>query len=139
HGSGAGHRAGRPAATNDGKRKRRPRSHHASAAISGHPNRETIANENKEGSQGFYRPNSARIFTMAPEAKSRLSLGLQGSAALLVALAVVAILLITLPAYRIFFLISVLIGLVIAGGLALWHKLRPIKDDDVENKRPLGL
>src|SRR5208283_4318505 len=49
HGSGAGHRAGRPAATNDGKRKRRPRSHHASAAISGHPNRETIANENKEG------------------------------------------------------------------------------------------
>ncbi len=76
---------------------------------------------------------------MAPEAKSRLSLGLQGSAALLVALAVVAILLITLPAYRIFFLISVLIGLVIAGGLALWHKLRPIKDDDVENKRPLGL
>jgi hypothetical protein len=76
---------------------------------------------------------------MAPDRKSRLSLGLQGSAALLVALAVVAILLITLPAYRIFFLISVLIGVVIAGGLALWHKLRPIKDVDVENKHPLGL
>ncbi len=76
---------------------------------------------------------------MAPEPRSRLSLGLRGSAALLVALAVVAILLITLPAYRIFFLISVLIGLFIAGGLALWHRLHPIKDEDVENKRPLGL
>ncbi|MFZ1916885.1 MAG: hypothetical protein WAU58_04870 [Terriglobales bacterium] len=76
---------------------------------------------------------------MAAEPRSRLSLGLQGSAALFVALAVVAILLVTLPAYRIFFLISVLIGLVIAGGLALWHGLHPIKDVDVENKRPLGL
>ena len=69
----------------------------------------------------------------------RLSLGLQGSAALFVAIAVVAILLITLPAYRVFFLISLLIGIIIAGGLTLWHKYRPIKDDDVENKRPLGL
>ncbi len=76
---------------------------------------------------------------MSPKPKSRLSLGLQGSAALFVALAVVAILLITLPAYRIFFLISVLIGFVIAGGLALWHELHPIKDTDVENKHPLGL
>jgi hypothetical protein len=76
---------------------------------------------------------------MPPEPKSHLSLGLQGSAALFVALAVVAILLITLPAYRIFFLISVLIGLIIAGGLALWYRLHPIKDEDVENKRPLGL
>jgi hypothetical protein len=76
---------------------------------------------------------------MSPEPRPRLSLGLQGSAALLVAIAVVAILLITLPAYRLFFLISVLIGLVIAGGLALWHRMHPIKDVDVENKRPLGL
>jgi hypothetical protein len=76
---------------------------------------------------------------MSPEPRSRLSLGLQGSGALLVALAVVAILLITLPAYRIFFLISVVIGVVIAGALALWHRLHPIKDEDVENKRPLGL
>jgi xanthine/uracil permease len=76
---------------------------------------------------------------MSPEPRPRLSLGLQGSAALLAAIAVVAILLITLPAYRLFFLISVLIGLVIAGGLALWHRMHPIKDVDVENKRPLGL
>lgn len=71
--------------------------------------------------------------------RSRLRFGLQGSAALFVALAVVAILLIALPAYRLFFLISVLIGLVIAGALTLWHRLRPIKDEDVEPKRPLGL
>jgi MFS family permease len=71
--------------------------------------------------------------------RPRLSLGLQGSAALFVALAVVAVLLIALPAYRWFFLISVLIGVVIAGGLTLWYRLRPIKGEDVENKRPLGL
>ena len=69
----------------------------------------------------------------------RLGLGLKGSAALFVAVAVVVILLIMLPAYRIFFLISVLIGLVIAGGLAYWHRLHPIKEEDVHPKRPLGL
>jgi hypothetical protein len=71
--------------------------------------------------------------------RPRLSLGLQGSAALFVAIAVVAVLLIALPAYRLFFLISVLIGLVIAAGLTLWHRLRPIKEEDLEKKRPLGL
>ena len=76
---------------------------------------------------------------MAAEFRPRFGFGLKGSAALIVAIAVVATLLIGLPAYRFFFLISVLIGLVIAGGLALWHKLHPIKDEDVENKRPLGL
>ena len=69
----------------------------------------------------------------------RFGLGLRGSTALLAAVAVVVVLLIALPAYRVFFLISVLIGLVIAGGLALWHKQHPIKDVEVENKRPLGL
>ena len=47
--------------------------------------------------------------------------------------------LIASPAYRIFFLISVAIGVAVAGGLFLWHKLRPIRDEDVENKKPLGL
>jgi 4-amino-4-deoxy-L-arabinose transferase-like glycosyltransferase len=69
----------------------------------------------------------------------RLSFGIKGSAGLVVAIGVVVLLLIEFPAYRLFFLISVLIGLVIAGGLALWHKLHPIRDEDVENKRPLGL
>lgn len=44
-----------------------------------------------------------------------------------------------LPAYRWFLLISIGIGAAVAGGLYLWHKLRPVKDNDVENKRPLGL
>jgi len=77
---------------------------------------------------------------MSPDPKPRLSLGLRGSAALIAAIAVVAVLLITLPAYRLFFVISVLIGLVIAGGLTLWHRLHPLKEEDVQQpKRPLGL
>jgi len=76
---------------------------------------------------------------MDPTASGRSGLSLKGSAGLVIAVAVVAILLITLPGYRLFFGISVLIGLVIAGGLALWHRLHPIKDVEVENKRPLGL
>jgi len=76
---------------------------------------------------------------MEPESSSRSGFTLKGSAGLIVAITVVAILLIALPAYRWFFLISVLIGLVIAGGLALWHKLHPIEEQDVEPKRPLGL
>jgi hypothetical protein len=62
-----------------------------------------------------------------------------GATGLIVAVGVVAILLIALPAYRWFFLISLAIGLVVAGILFLWHKLRPIREEDIENKRPLGL
>jgi MFS family permease len=76
---------------------------------------------------------------MEPESGSRSGFSLKGSAGLIVAVLVVAILLIALPAYRWFFLISVLIGLVIAGGLALWYKLHPLKEQDVHPKRPLGL
>ena len=76
---------------------------------------------------------------MAPESGGRFRFSLKGSAGLVVAILVVAILLIALPAYRLFFLISVLIGLIIAGGLTVWHRLHPIEDQDVENKRPLGL
>jgi len=77
---------------------------------------------------------------MTPAPQSRFQFTAKGSAALFVAIAVVAILLIALPAYRLFFLISVLIGIVIAGGLTLWHKLHPLKEEDVvDNKRPLGL
>jgi len=62
-----------------------------------------------------------------------------GATGLIVAVGVVVILLIVLPAYRWFFLISLVIGLVVAGVLFLWHKLRPIQEKDIENKRPLGL
>ena len=63
----------------------------------------------------------------------------RGATGLIVAVAVVAILLVGFPAYRWFFVISMGIGLVVAAMLFLWHKLRPIRDEDVENKHPLGL
>ncbi|HXM60818.1 MAG TPA: hypothetical protein VN950_08150 [Terriglobales bacterium] len=62
-----------------------------------------------------------------------------GVTGLIVAVVVVAILLIAFPAYRWFFLISLGIGLVVAAILFLWHKYRPIREEDVHNKRPLGL
>lgn len=76
---------------------------------------------------------------MEPESGGWHGFSLKGSAGLIVAVVVVAILLIALPAYRLFFLISVLIGLVIAGGLAVWHRMHPIEEEDLEQKRPLGL
>jgi uncharacterized membrane protein YqjE len=77
---------------------------------------------------------------MEPDAGSRQpKISLKGSTGLIVAVAVVVILLIMLPAYRWFFLISVGIGIVVAGILYLWRKYRPIKEEDVEHKRPLGL
>jgi hypothetical protein len=63
----------------------------------------------------------------------------KGPAGLIVAVGVVAMVLIGFPAYRWFFLISVGIGIVVAGILFLWHKFRPIREEDVENKKPLGL
>ena len=63
----------------------------------------------------------------------------RGAAGLVVAVVVVAILLIMLPAYRLFFVISVAIGILVAGILYLWNKHRPIKEEDVDHKRPLGL
>lgn len=63
----------------------------------------------------------------------------KGTAGLIIAVAAVGVLLIAFPAYRWFFAISVGIGLGVALILFLWHKLRPIREEDVENKRPLGL
>lgn len=67
------------------------------------------------------------------------SRSLKGPASLVIALGAIAVLLIALPAYRWFFLISVGIGLAVAGILFLWHRLRPISEKDLENKKPLGL
>ncbi|HEY7616619.1 MAG TPA: hypothetical protein VH744_07445 [Terriglobales bacterium] len=64
---------------------------------------------------------------------------LKGAGGLIIAVAVVVILLVMLPAYRLFFLISLGIGVVVAVVLFLWHKLRPVREQDVEKKRPLGL
>ena len=58
---------------------------------------------------------------------------------LLVAIAVVAVVLISFPAYRLFFGISLLLGIAVAGILYLRNKYVPIKEADVDKKRPLGL
>jgi len=68
-----------------------------------------------------------------------VKLRLKGSTGLIIAIAVVVILLVAMPGYWLFFGISVVIGVVIAGGLKLWHRMHPIKDVEVENKKPLGL
>lgn len=63
----------------------------------------------------------------------------RGAAGLIAVLAVVAILLLWLPAYRWFLLISAGIGIVVAGALYVWNRFHPVKEEDVNNKRPLGL
>jgi len=66
---------------------------------------------------------------------------LRGAGALLVAIASIIALLVALLAYRLFFLVSIIIG--VSGGAALvlhfWNKFHPVKEEDVNNKRPLGL
>lgn len=64
---------------------------------------------------------------------------LRGGASLIVAVALVFVLLIWLPAYRWFFLGSLGIGVIVAAILYLWNRYKPIKAEEVENKRPLGL
>lgn len=68
-----------------------------------------------------------------------MTIPIRGTAALMVAAVIVVATLIWLPAYRIFLGISFGVGILVAGGLYLWHRLRPVKDDEVHNKRPLGL
>ncbi len=63
----------------------------------------------------------------------------KGTSGLLIAAAIMIAVLIAFPAYRVFFAISVGIGIIVAGILYLRNKYRPIRDEDVDNKRPLGL
>ena len=62
----------------------------------------------------------------------------RGVVGLIVIAIAIAVIVIMLPAARWFFLISVAVGVVVAGGLHLWHKYRPLKEEDVD-KRPLKL
>jgi hypothetical protein len=63
----------------------------------------------------------------------------KGTSGLLIAAAIMLAVLIAFPAYRVFFAISVGIGIIVAGILYLRNKYRPIREEDVNNKRPLGL
>ena len=63
----------------------------------------------------------------------------KGRTGLLIAAAIMIAVLVAFPAYRVFFAISVGIGIIVAALLYLRNKYRPIRDEDVENKRPLGL
>jgi dolichol kinase len=68
-----------------------------------------------------------------------MSIHVKGTAGLVIAAVIVLAVLIAFPAYRVFFAISVGIGVIVAGLLYLRNRYRPITDKDVENKRPLGL
>ena len=69
----------------------------------------------------------------------QMTIHVKGTTGLIVAALIVIAVLIAFPAYRVFFAISVGIGVIVAAILYLRNKYRPIKDTDVENKRPLGL
>jgi asparagine N-glycosylation enzyme membrane subunit Stt3 len=63
----------------------------------------------------------------------------KGTAALLVAVLFVALMLVFFPAARLFIAISIPIGVVVAVGLYFWNKRRPAAIEEQHNKRPLGL
>jgi hypothetical protein len=69
----------------------------------------------------------------------RVSINVKGTTGLIVAAVIIAAVLVSFPAYRVFFAISVGIGVIVAGILYLRNKYRPITNEDIENKRPLGL
>jgi uncharacterized membrane protein YesL len=68
-----------------------------------------------------------------------MTIPIRGTAALVIAAVIVVATLIWLPAYRLFFAISLVAAVLVALGLHLWHKLHPVREEDVENKHPLGL
>jgi hypothetical protein len=84
---------------------------------------------------------------MQPSGSDSRKAGLSFRTLVLLAVALVVLLVVVIgrPGYALFFTIGVAIvcviaiGLVVAGILYLWHRFKPLKDDDVENKRPLGL
>jgi 5-bromo-4-chloroindolyl phosphate hydrolysis protein len=69
----------------------------------------------------------------------QMNIHVKGTTGLIIAAVIVIAVLFAFPAYRVFFAISVAIGVIVAAILYLRNKYRPIKDTDVENKHPLGL
>ena len=69
----------------------------------------------------------------------RMTVRVKGTTGLLVAAALITVFLVYVPAYRLFFLISLGLGVIVAAVLYLRNKYFPVEEKDVENKRPLGL
>jgi dolichol kinase len=69
----------------------------------------------------------------------RMTIHVKGTTGLIIAGVIIAAVLVSFPAYRVFFAISLGIGVVVAALLYLRNKYRPITDKDIENKKPLGL
>jgi hypothetical protein len=69
----------------------------------------------------------------------RMTIRVKGTTGLLIAAAIIVVFLVYLPPYRAFLLISLGLGVVIAIMLYLRNKYFPVREKDVENKRPLGL
>ncbi len=62
--------------------------------------------------------------------------GLRGTTVLLVVVAAgVVALVIAIPVFRVFLLISLPLGAAVAAGLYLWHKKRPVKEPKDESIR----
>ncbi|HVP42989.1 MAG TPA: hypothetical protein VMS96_06125 [Terriglobales bacterium] len=59
--------------------------------------------------------------------------GLRSTTALLVTMAAVVALAMAVPVFRVILLISLPLGAVVAAGLYLWHKKRPIKEPKDES------
>jgi hypothetical protein len=68
-----------------------------------------------------------------------MTIHVKGTTGLVIAAAIMIAVLIAFPAYRIFLAISLGIGIVVALVLRLRNRYRPIRDEDVDHKRPLGL
>jgi dolichol kinase len=68
-----------------------------------------------------------------------MNIHVKGTTGLVIAAVIVIAVLVAFPAYRVFFAISVGIGVIVAAILYFRNKYRPITDKDVDNKRPLGL
>jgi hypothetical protein len=69
----------------------------------------------------------------------RMTIRVKGTTGLLIAAAIIVVFLVYLPPYRAFLLISLGLGVLIAIVLYLRNKYFPVREKDVENKRPLGL
>jgi hypothetical protein len=73
----------------------------------------------------------------------RMTIRVKGTTGLLIAAALIVLTVVYPSPYRAFFreffLISLALGIVIAAALYLRNKYFPVREKDMENKRPLGL